>query len=91
MFEQGRRIAHDLASRGHGEPYDVEIQAVGLGGITLVAIPAELFLELGESIRGAAGPDVVVLGYTNGYLGYLPAAQTPPTYETLVSPVQLKR
>lgn len=89
VFEQGRRIAHDLASRGRDEPYDVEIQAVGLGGITLVAIPAELFLELGESIRAATGPDVVVLGYTNGYLGYLPTAQTPPTYETLVSPVRL--
>ncbi|WP_053205047.1 hypothetical protein [Jiangella muralis] len=86
VFEQGRRIAGELAARG--EPYDVDVQAVRLGGVTLVAVPGELFLELGEAIRAAAGPDVIVLGYTNGYLGYLPSRDTPPTYETLVSPVR---
>jgi hypothetical protein len=89
VFEQGRRMARELATRTRAEAYDVEIQAVGLAGVTLVAIPAELFLELGESIRAAAGSDVIVLGYTNGYLGYLPSQSTPPTYETLVSPVRL--
>lgn len=88
VFEQGRRIARELADRRRGEPYDVAVQAVRLGGVTLVAIPGELFLELGEAIRAAVGPDVIVLGYTNGYLGYLPARSTPPTYETLVSPVR---
>lgn len=89
VFEQGRRIARELATRRRAEAYDVEIQAVGLAGITLVAIPAELFLELGESIRAAVGSDVIVLGYTNGYLGYLPSQSSPPTYETLVSPVRM--
>ncbi|MEQ7011086.1 hypothetical protein ABN028_33395 [Actinopolymorpha sp. B17G11] len=89
VFEQGRRIARELATQRRVEAYDVEIQAVSLAGITLVAIPGELFLELGESIRGAAGSDVIVLGYANGYLGYLPSLSTPPTYETLVSPVRL--
>ncbi|WP_157987968.1 hypothetical protein [Jiangella endophytica] len=88
VFEQGRRIARDLAARRRGEPYDVDLQAVRLGGVTLVAIPGELFLELGEAIRAGAGPDVVVLGYANGYLGYLPSLSTSPTYETLVSPVR---
>lgn len=88
VFEQGRRIARDLAARRRGEPYDVDVQAVRLGGVTLVAIPGELFLELGEAIRAGAGPDVVVVGYANGYLGYLPTLATPPTYETLVSPVR---
>ncbi|SDS37488.1 hypothetical protein [Jiangella sp. DSM 45060] len=86
VFEQGRRIAGELADRG--EPYDVDVQAVRLGGVTLVAVPGELFLELGEAIRAAAGPDVIVVGYANGYLGYLPSRGTPPTYETLVSPVR---
>ncbi|TDD68171.1 hypothetical protein E1262_16390 [Jiangella aurantiaca] len=88
VFEQGRRIARDLAARRRGEPYAVDVQAVRIGGVTLVAIPGELFLELGEAIRAAAGPEVIVLGYANGYLGYLPSRSTPPTYETLVSPVR---
>lgn len=88
VFEQGQRIARELATRRRAEAYDVEIQAISLAGVTLVAIPGELFLELGEAIRAAAGSDVVVLGYTNGYLGYLPTRSTPPTYETLVSPVR---
>ncbi|RIQ16270.1 hypothetical protein DY240_22970, partial [Jiangella rhizosphaerae] len=88
VFEQGRRIARNLAARRRGEPYDVDVQAVRLGGVTLVAVPGELFLGLGEAIRAAAGPDVIVVGYANGYLGYLPARRTPPTYETLVSPVR---
>jgi hypothetical protein len=89
VFEQGQRIARELATRRRTEAYDVEIQAVGFAGLTLVAIPGELFLELGESIRAAAGSNVVVLGYTNGYLGYLPNRSAPPTYETLVSPVRV--
>ncbi|PZF79870.1 hypothetical protein [Jiangella anatolica] len=87
VFDQGRRIAGELAARG--EPYDVDVQAVRLGGVTLVAIPGELFLELGEAIRAGAGLDVIVVGYANGYLGYLPSRGTSPTYETLVSPVRL--
>lgn len=90
VLEQGRRIARDLMARDHSDPYDIEVQVVALGAVTLVAVPGELFLELGEEIRaGAAAPgiDVVVLGYTNGYLGYLPNRDTPTSYETLVSPV----
>lgn len=89
VFEQGQRIARELAARPHAGTYEVEVQAVRLGGLTLVAVPGELFLDLGEAIRAAAGQDVVVLGYTNGYLGYLPTRNTRPTYETLVSPVRL--
>ncbi|MCG5217286.1 hypothetical protein [Streptosporangium sp. KLBMP 9127] len=90
VLEQGRRIARDLMDRDHSDPYEIEVHAVGLGAVTLVAVPGELFLELGEKIRdGAAAPgiDVVVLGYANGYLGYLPSRDTPTSYETLVSPV----
>ncbi|TYB64398.1 hypothetical protein FXF51_22055 [Nonomuraea sp. PA05] len=90
VLEQGRRIARDLMARDHSTPYEIEVQALALGAVTLVAVPGELFLELGEQIRaGAAAPgiDVVVLGYANGYLGYLPSRATPTSYETLVSPV----
>jgi hypothetical protein len=92
VLEQGRRLAGDLVAQARSEPYPVAVQAVGIGPVTLVAIPAELFLELGEAIRaGASHGDqhaVIVLGYTNGYLGYLPARDTRHSYEALVSPVR---
>ncbi|MER7415793.1 hypothetical protein ABT346_03235 [Micromonospora peucetia] len=90
VLQQGLRIAEEQAARQRTEPYVVEVAAVDLDGVTVVGVPGELFLELGEAIRTAAAdqvPDVVVLGYTNGYLGYLPTHDTPPCYETYASPV----
>ncbi|WP_226900041.1 sugar isomerase domain-containing protein [Nonomuraea phyllanthi] len=90
VLRQGRAIARDLRSRGRTQPYEIEVEAVRLGDVTLVAVPGELFLDLGEAVRARSAPDgspVIVLGYTNGYLGYLPSRGTPTSYETLVSPV----
>ena len=74
------------------EPHYIRIEAVRLGSVSLLAIPGELFLELGEDIRRRA-PDTdgaIVLGYANGYLGYLPtrAAFEKLSYEVLVTPVR---
>ncbi|OKI46775.1 hypothetical protein A6A27_36940 [Micromonospora sp. CB01531] len=90
VLQQGRRIAEEQAARRRTEPYVIDVEAVDLDGVTVVAVPGELFLELGETIRSAAPDqvgDIVVLGYANGYLGYLPARDTQPCYETYVSPV----
>ncbi|MEV0390681.1 sugar isomerase domain-containing protein [Nonomuraea sp. NPDC050643] len=91
VLHQGRRIARGLQAQERTQAYEIEIQAIRLGDVTLVAVPGELFLELGEAIRATspvAGAPVIVLGYANGYLGYLPSRGTPATYETLVSPVE---
>ncbi|KAB1161848.1 hypothetical protein F6X68_02565 [Micromonospora sp. AMSO12t] len=90
VMQQGLRIAAEQAARQRTEPYVIDVEAVDLDGVTVVAVPGELFLELGETIRAAApdqARDVVVLGYANGYLGYLPARDTQPCYETYASPV----
>ncbi|WP_327085424.1 hypothetical protein OIE66_24065 [Nonomuraea sp. NBC_01738] len=86
VLDQGRTIARDLMATGPG-PREIDVEAVTLGPVTLVAIPGELYLDLGERIRARGGEDVVVLGYANGYLGYLPTQDAPTSYETLVSPV----
>jgi len=86
VFDQGLRIAEEQAARGRTEPYLIDVEAVDLDGTTVVGVPGELFLELGEAIRASA-EGVVVVGYANGYLGYLPARDTPPCYETHASPV----
>ncbi|GAA2038633.1 hypothetical protein GCM10009839_45310 [Catenulispora yoronensis] len=92
-FGQGLRIAAELLDSGCGAPHDVSLEGVCLGGITLLAIPGEPFLALGEAVRaGAPEPDrCVVIGYANGYLGYIPdeASYAAPAYEVLASPLAI--
>ena len=69
-------------------PQQVELRAWRLGGLNLVAIPGELFASLGARITNAAPGPALILGYANGYVGYLPdaAAYEAATYEALASP-----
>ena len=58
----------------HDFPLDLraEIQAIEIGEWLLVGVPGELFCCLGEDIRQAARAHKVwVVGYANGYLGYI--------------------
>ncbi|PZF83633.1 hypothetical protein [Jiangella anatolica] len=75
----------EAAARRVGGPETVplELAAVRLGGLTLQGIGGEPFL----SLRDTAAPSVL-LGYANGYAGYLPAAADfdTPGYEVLISP-----
>ncbi len=50
-----------------------EIQVFCLDETRLVGIPGELFSELGREIKkSAASPSVLLLGYANGDIGYIP-------------------
>jgi len=58
---------------------------IGIGNILLVTVPGELFCEIGITIKNIFSDKwhTSILGYTNGYLGYLPtkAAQLKGGYE----------
>lgn len=57
-----------------------EIQVIHLGEIVLVGIPGEIFSELGKQIKNLdPSRQVMVLGYTNNDIGYIPTHQA---YET---------
>jgi hypothetical protein len=85
VFRQGLAIARELT---HGPTsYTVTLEALDLGDVTIVAVPGELFLELGEAIRSSSATPLIVVGYANGYLGYLPTRNAPLGYEVVVSPV----
>ena len=66
----------------------LRIDAWMLGDLALVAIPAELFVSLGREIENASAGKTLILGYANGYSGYLAdrAAHRSGTYEALASP-----
>lgn len=55
------------------EPIEAEIQVMRLGDAVLVAIPGELFAELGLEIkRRSTAPYTFIVGYANGWIGYIP-------------------
>lgn len=65
-----------------------ETGVVSIGDLRLGALGGEPFLDLADGWRACAGSGAVLVGYTNGYLGYLPtrAAYASPEYEVLISP-----
>lgn len=86
---QGAMLLEHLSRTDpHLIPHSAEIRAWRLGGLELVAIPGELFASLGERIVQAAPGPALVLGYANGYVGYLvdEVAEAAGTYEALASP-----
>ena len=56
----------------------IEIQGLRLGEAAFVAVPAEVFVEIGLRIKQQAGRPTFICGVTNGYIGYLPHR---PAYE----------
>ncbi|MFD1541827.1 hypothetical protein [Nonomuraea guangzhouensis] len=72
---------------GREGPIGVRVHAARLGELSVVGLPGEPFLAVAESI--VPGGPVMVLGYVNGYPGYLPTAEAyeRAEYEVLVSQV----
>ncbi len=84
---QGIEILEQIAARIGSEPTRISIPQWHLGDLTFIGIPGELFASLGELCT--QGDDRrVILGYTNGYLGYFAnrAAYDDGLYEALASP-----
>jgi neutral ceramidase len=69
-------------------PQRVELSTVMFGELALVAVPGEMYNRLGMEIRHSIARPVLLLGYSNGYIGYLPTsdAYTHLDYEVLMSP-----
>ncbi len=69
-------------------PAMIELDAWSLGNLAMVTIPGELVGSLAGQIACAAPAATLVLGYTNGYVGYLAdrPAHAERTYEALASP-----
>ncbi len=61
---------------------DIEIQVFRLGDAALVAVPGELFVELGLEIKRRLAKQGVsptfIFGYTNGNIGYIPTRSAYP-------------
>jgi len=69
-------------------PAELLLEAWALGDVVLVTVPGELFASLGSRIVAGSADLTVILGYANGYVGYLTDADAheSQTYEALASP-----
>ncbi|MDB5075268.1 MAG: hypothetical protein JWO42_1447, partial [Chloroflexi bacterium] len=88
---QGVDGARRLARKAHALPRVAELNALRIGPVALVTVPGELYNALGARLRSATGHPVMVIGYANGHVGYLPSADAYANmdYEVLTSPVVL--
>jgi hypothetical protein len=79
MFEAMQ--AHELRPT-----VDAEVQTFHIGDLVIVGVPGEYFVELGlqikEGIKAAMGDSamrqVMISGFTNGNVGYIPARRAYP-------------
>lgn len=86
---QGAALLSKLIAAGEGAvPASLDLEVWTLGDLALVAVPGELFASLGARIVDASHGPALVVGYANGYVGYLADtdAHEKGTYEALASP-----
>ena len=58
------------------ESVNIEIQVFMINEVILVGIPGEVFVEIGLDIKEKSTLDnTFVIGYTNGYIGYIPTSK----------------
>ena len=53
----------------------IELQGVRIGDAVFVAVPAEVFVEIGLKVKQEAPHRVFIVGLANGYIGYLPTSE----------------
>ena len=69
-------LAKEVESLGLGKTMKVEIQVMKLNDAILVAIPGELFVEIGLDIKRKSKFDnTFIVGLANGEIGYIPTRQ----------------
>ncbi|MDO9541075.1 MAG: hypothetical protein Q7J98_01975 [Kiritimatiellia bacterium] len=85
-----RKSAKTSFDHFHKHPYldNIPVQVMRLGGMNLVALPAEVFCEYGLKLRPQFSP-LLTIGYANGNTGYWPvktAYAAPDDYAAHLAP-----
>ena len=83
---QGIQAAQKVAWKE--QPRNITVSVALMGKLALAAVPGELYNRLGAAIKQTTKHFVLLLGYTNGYVGYIPSreAYAELDYEILISP-----
>ena len=81
--------AHETRNLRDGN-LPIELQAFRLDDAAFVAIPGEVFVEIGLALKQQSPNPVFVFGIANGYIGYVPTREAYQTggYEVVSSKCQ---
>jgi hypothetical protein len=76
-------------SKRLGGALSLPLQAVRIGDAAVVALPAEVFVEIGLRIKQSAPHRTYLAGVANGYIGYFPDRKSYPAggYEVVSAKV----
>lgn len=69
-------ITHFYAREAAGSPngsVPIQLQGIRIDDTAFVAVPAEVFVEIGLRVKRAAPLQTFIAGIANGYIGYLPS------------------
>ena len=73
------RVVLERANRGElPDGIEAEVQAIQIGDLTIVGLPGEVFAEIGFQIEEVVPGSSLVLGYSNGNVGYLCTQSSSP-------------
>jgi hypothetical protein len=76
LYEWAELVARTAAEHPGGVTRDLEVWALRINDIGIVAVSGEPFAELGLEVkRRSPLPNTLFLGYSNGCLGYLPTPE----------------
>jgi len=53
----------------------IELQGIRINDAVFVAVPAEVFVEIGLQLKRTAAYNLFIVGIANGYIGYLPTKE----------------
>lgn len=78
-YRVGEEWAAALRAGRLPDVVSAEVMVIGLGAVSLVLLPGEMFVELGLAIKAHAAPRAVMtLAYANGTPGYIPHRSAYP-------------
>lgn len=55
---------------------EIELQGIRVGDAVFIAVPAEVFVEIGLQLKKYAPQKTFIVGIANGYIGYLPTSES---------------
>ena len=56
----------------------IELQGIRIGEAVFIAVPAEVFVEIGLELKKEAPHKTYIVGIANGYIGYMPTRDAYP-------------
>jgi hypothetical protein len=78
-FYDWAQLLNRTVESGNKVSIALEMQAIRIGDLGIVAVPGETLVELGLAVkRAAVFPKTVFLGYSNGCIGYISPADAYP-------------